>query len=169
VGLSVPVLGEYDITDTDIEPLLTTNMRGIFLSTRVSSKGSVRYGFFECPLDQEPDLLQEFYRVLIKEGALEGWSNVAHTVEEAFDKINKAAFSPTSLIMAPGFAKKMLEDVEPGSETPKAYKGAKLFTSDLPGNALVVAQPEVAGCYVRIGDYVSILAQKVSAAFVVVL
>jgi len=155
VGFSLPALLEHDTRDPDIEPLLATNMGGMFLRTRVSSTGCARSGFSECPLDNEPALLHEFCRVLIAEGEREAWGNTVSTVSEGLDKVQRAGLTPTALVSV--------------SKQPEVPEGLRAFTSELPCEALIAAQPGVTGLYTRIGDHVSILAQKVSTAFVVVL
>jgi len=153
VGFSLPALLEHDV-QASVEPLLATNMRGTFLRTRVSRTGSVRSGFSECPIDKEPELLREFWNVLIKEGEQEGWDNTAPTVEEALEKLRKAGLTPKTLVVA--------------SDLDGAPEGLRVLKSELPGGALAAAEPEVTGIYTRVGDHVSIMAQRVNVALVVV-
>jgi hypothetical protein len=153
----VPAFAESVVEDLGIEPLLTTSMRGTFLRTRVSDEGCVRYGFSDVSLDEESVLLSEFCRVLILEGLREGWNNTVSTIEGAFKKLQQAGFVPGSLVTCADLGEK---EIIP--------EGVKLFVSEIPVKALVAASPDKTGSYTRIGEYVSILAQRVNVTFVLV-
>ena len=58
---SVPAVHQRKV-DEEALPLLATNMRGTFLSTRRSVDGFAPNGFSNCPLEEEPTLLNELYR-----------------------------------------------------------------------------------------------------------
>jgi len=155
VGFSIPTLGETLGVDSSIEPLLVTNMRGTFVRTHVSKDGCVRYGFSECTLDQEPNLLCEFYRTIIREGEKEGWGNKVDSIPQALEKMIGFGVTPKRLVVPLNFS--------------GAYEGLEVIKSALPeGSALVLSQSENAGNYIRTGDNVAIVAQRVSAQFVVV-
>jgi len=157
VGFSVPALGEMEVIDeANVEPLLVTNMRGTFVRTRVASGGYVRYGFSECPIDQELDLLKEFFRVLNREGVRYDWSNTTGSIPEAIEKMTQNGLVPKSLVVPFDF------------KIEEKFKELRIFSLDLPGKALLVAQPQVAGYYTRTGEYVGISAQQVNAAFILV-
>jgi len=155
VGFSVPAMGECQVPeDASVEPLLTTNMGGNFLLTRVSGEGYARHGFYECPLDQETLLLSEFCRTLVKEGSRAGWDNTSDSIQGALERMRRAGLTPAVVVVP----EELLDPPE----------GLRVVISALPCKALVVADPKDAGSYVRIGGHVSILAQSVDRAFVVV-
>lgn len=154
VGFSIPALSEVEL-QPDAKPLLATNMRGAFVPTSVSMQGYARYGFSECPLDQESDLLLAFHRSLLEVSTKESWSNRASSVEEALTLMPKLGFEPKILIGP--------DSVE------MAVGNLAIVKSNLPeGTALLSAHPHHTGSYTRVGDYVGILAQRVNRAFVVV-
>lgn len=149
VGFSVPAISEIDV-EGEIEPLLASNMRNSFLRTHVSSHGTVRYGYSECPLEQEGALLGVFYRILSRE-ASEDWGTV-RTVAEACDRMKRAGLTPAVVVQP-----------EPVDDS------LPVLTANIPeGCSLVVAKPEQAGIYTRIGEYVGILAYRIDSAFVAV-
>ena len=156
VGHSVPALSEIEVAEgAQIEPLLVTNMRGTFLPTRVAKEGYIRHGYSECPPDQEGELLKELYRVL----RAQGWGNVAPTLTAACAIMDAHGLTPKTMVQS--------------SELPSDYEdgcGVKVWGSDhLPlGSALVVASPEAAGTYTRIGNHVGVVIQRADQTFVVV-
>jgi hypothetical protein len=149
-GFSVPALSELEAAE-GIEPLLASNMRHGFLPTRVSSQGLVRYGFSECSVEQEEALLGVLYQALRREAVKGGWGTVG-TVSEACERMRGRGLEPAVVIQP-----------EPKDDT------LPVFSGPLPeGSSLVVAKPEAAGVYTRVGGYVGILVYRIDSAFVVV-
>jgi hypothetical protein len=153
VGFSIPALSEVEL-GLEAQPLLATNMRGAFVPTNVSMHGYARYGFSECLLDQESDLLLAFYRSLLEESTKGSWSNKVSSVAEAITLMPKLGFEPKILI---------------GPASVEPVGNLAVVRSDLPeGTAILSAHPQNTGSYTRVGDYVGVLAQRIDRAFVVV-
>ena len=153
VGFSVPAFSEVDLDPTS-EPLLATNMRNTFLRTRVSSQSVARYGYSECSLEDEHNLLHEFFRVLSAAIQHEGWSNRASSVEEGLEVMRSLGYAPMFLVTSGSM----------GTE-----HSVEVLSIALPGGAaLISTSPNQTGYYTRIGGNVGVLAQRVDRTFVVV-
>ncbi len=155
VGFSVPLYSEVSVTE-DIGPLLVTNMRGEFLRSRVSATGSfARFGFVECPVDEESRLVRGLYLALVTHSVREGWTNRASSVDEGLALMRGFGLEPKFVT------------VPAGVET--AYEGLVTLTADLPeGAALISTVAQQAGQYTRTGEHVGVLAQRVDKTFVVI-
>jgi len=157
VGYSMPLASEIDVDDRSIEPLMITTTRGTFLQSRVSAAGYARFGFSECPVNQEGALLQEFHRVLLSRIDANGWISAAPTVGEALRLMSSQGIKPRHLVGGPWLA-----DGAAAREVKVLDAG---FTE---GSALLIAEPAVAGLHTRVGDYVGVLAYRVNRCFVAV-
>lgn len=164
---------EVQVT-ADSGPYLATNMRNTFLPVRRGSEGHARYGFSSCTIEEEGDLLKEFYRVLETLSVREGWDNRCTSVEVAIQKMA----APKTVVVPGAFLGEVCGkevDLELAQQrmSLQGYvamvNGMQVLLADLPdGAALVTAAPAVAGTYTRVGDHVGILAQRVNSAFMVV-
>lgn len=154
VGFSVPALSEAFVGDINSDPLLVTNMRGSFVRTRVSREGYARYGFCECSLDLEGDLMLALYQGLRTASENEGWGNRVSSIEEAVELQQKTGLVPKTLVVSDGVEVK--------------FDGL-VVRSPLPeGAALLATDQQHTGYYTRVGDHVGILAHNVNRTFVVV-
>jgi len=154
VGHSMPLASEIDVQDRSIEPLFITTTRGTFLKSRVSRAGYVRFGFSECPLEQEPALVREFHRVLGATAQASGWGCCAATVDDALKLMRGRGVKPCHAVAGPWL---------------EAPDDVKVLDAGFPeGVALVLPEPSAAGLHTRVGDYVGILAYRVDRCFVAV-
>lgn len=153
VGFSTPALSEV-VVNPSAEPLLATNMKLAFLRTRVSAVGYARFGFSECEVAQEQELLFAFYRALVTAAGQENWRNVAPNVPEALERMRGFGVAPQLVV---------------SSRPDEVSEDVVTLGVDFPdGAALVVGPSERAGLYTRVGDHVGVLAQRVSTTFVAV-
>lgn len=154
VGFSIPTMVEITVPDLSIEPLVTTNMTGKFLPTRVAKQGYVRMGFHECELNHEGVVVGALYSALSALGVERKWNNTATTVELAAYKMLSAGYRPLTVVT---------RDLEV-----KAPEGIVVrYNPDVPGT-LLCAEPRMTGLHIRVKDYIGVVAHHVDKAFVVV-
>lgn len=158
VGFAVPAFSEVEYADgREIEPLLATNMRNTFVRTRVSTHGHARFGFSECEVDHEGELLCEFHRVLVETIRQEGWKNIASSVPTGIELLQSLGFAPKVVVVAPSDSGQAISD------------GVYQVVADLPtGAALVMALAAQVGLYTRVGNHMGLLAYRVDRALVAV-
>ncbi len=138
-GFATPTLQEVPLSPKE-EPLLASNTQGRLVETRVSTRRLVaRFGFFTCPLDQEPSYLVQAYDDLLSCPLVPR----ATSVDEACKLLGSRGTEPQHVV-APS---KM------GTWERLHYHEAPLRE----GTALVLTTPPLVGHYTRIGDYVGIL------------
>lgn len=176
-GFSVPAMGEIKASE-DVVPLLASNMRQTFVPTRRSVEGFARYGFSPCPVEEEPRVLSELYRVLLELSTREGWANRCSGLPQAIERLRSAGLEPRSMVIPVQTLRDVCgpdQDLE-AAQRSMAIKGhvavvdgIQVLLSNLPqGAALVCAAPEVVGLYTRVGDHLGVLVQRVNRAIMVV-
>lgn len=176
IGFSIPALQEVQVQG-DAGPMLASNMRGKFVQVQASSAGTVRYGFSECTIEEEDDLLCELYQSLKVISVREEWGNRCRAVDQAIKRLTEQGITPKSVVVSGRF----LGDVLDGCDLETAQRrmdmqgfvamvdGMQILLGDLPdGGALVAADPQHIGCYTRVGDHLGLLAQRVDRAIMVV-
>lgn len=176
-GFSVPALQEVQVQG-DAGPMLASNMRGKFVQVRASSSGTVRYGFTECTIEAEGDLLCEFYQSLKVISVREEWDNRCRAIDQAIKRLTELGVTPKSVVVSGRFLADVLEkdcDLEMAQRRMDMQGfvamvgGMQILLGDLPdGAALVAADPQHIGCYTRVGDHLGVLAQRVDRAIMVV-
>lgn len=143
-SVQIPLFMELEV-ESNIEPILSSNMKGEFLRTRCSAVGRARYAFCACPIEYEHELFVALYRAILA-GADE-WG-VASSCEAALEQMGKGA---RFLVGDAGFC-------VPESVT--------YFQTDFPtGCALLIGAPPKSGQHTRIGDYVGVIAAHVDTSF----
>jgi hypothetical protein len=65
VGFKMPLMGEMDL-GTVQDNCLASNTKGDFLNTRTNSQGSLRYAFFESPLEEDDTVLNKLLKALLQ-------------------------------------------------------------------------------------------------------
>lgn len=154
VGHAMPLASEIDVDDHSIEPLLITTTRGTFLESWVSRAGYARFGFSECPIEEEATLIREFHRVLVARSRVNGWGCVAATVGDALTLMRGRGANPCHVVAGPWL---------------NAMGNLKVLDAGFPeGAALLLPEPSAAGLHTRVGDYVGILAYRVDRCFAAV-
>lgn len=176
-GFSIPALQEVQVQG-DAGPMLASNMRRKFVQVQASSSGTARYGFSECAIEAEGDLLCEFYQSLKGISVREGWSNRCRGVDQALKRLPERGVTPKSVVVSGRLLADILED---DCDLEMAQRrmdmqgfvamvdGMQILLGDLPdGAALVAADPQHVGCYTRVADHLGLLAQRVDRAIMVV-
>lgn len=176
-GFSTPGLCAVDV-EQDAMPLLATNMRGRFLPTRASTEGQARFGFSEVPVGREGPLLNELHRTLCELSAANQWGNRCSAVAVAVGRLQSHGIEPKSLVISEAQVASILgakTDLEVARRA-MATQGyvamvgtMQLLLSDLPdGSAFVAGSPAALGIYMRVGDHLGMLLQRVNRAIMVV-
>jgi hypothetical protein len=163
-GFSIPVMSER-VVPPESEPLLVTTSRGGFVLTRRSHEGLARYGFFPCPLEEEPLLLGRFYEALWAFSEAQGWHNRFGSVGEALEVMRASSYPPKVLTLPESLVARM------GAQgtTVGELEGVHVLSSALPeGTALLTAHPVSVGVYTRVGDHLGLQFTSVSQAVAVV-
>ena len=165
-GFATPAMGEIQL-DEGTEPLLATNMRGMFLVTRRGLGDVARYGFSPCEVDEEHVLLTELARVLWElptthawAGPRAGWSLRCTSVSEAVGQFRSNGLEPRTLIVSVDLAREVLG---PDRQLPEEglvgnVDQMQVLITNLPRDtALVALAPLRAGVCVRVGDNIGML------------
>lgn len=174
-GFSIPALGERAADPTD-GPFFVTNMRGMFLQTRPSREGIVRYGFSPVLVGQDDALLVELHRVLSSRPT---WPSRCTSVQEAIQRLQQNGMEPHTIIASPN----LLTEITPGLDVSldeawaamrarsevAVVSGVTVLLADLPGRAgFVAAMPALVGSYVRTGEHLGVVVQRADQALMVV-
>ena len=164
--------------DLDDEPLLVTNSRGSFLTTRLSAHKVVRYGFSECALEEEAPLLRELYRTLWAISERHGWSNrcsslsQAKTLLESFGLLARTLLVPLETLGRVCGQEISLEDAQRltlAQGCVAEVDGMRVQFSALPeGQMILATSPPLVGIYTRIDNYVGMVLRKVSQSVVLI-
>jgi hypothetical protein len=154
VGFAIPTMVEITVPDTSIEPLVTTNMTGRFLATKVARQGYVRMGFHECELVHEGVIVNALHSIVSSLGVERDWANRSPTVELAVYKMLAAGYRPLTVVTN-----------QPDLKAPEGV--TVRFNPDVHGT-LLCAEPRMTGLHIRVKDHVGVIAHHVDKAFVVV-
>ena len=175
-GFSVPALHERSVEATNA-PFLASNMRGTFVRTRPSKQGFVRFGFSSVPVGDDDLLLAELFRSLLQCSTQEEWGNRCTDVKDAVARIQSYGMAPYAVTLSFDTLETVLPDVSledartamaQGSQVAE-IEGVRVLVADLPSKtALVTALPVLTGVYIRTGDYVGVMAQKVDQTIILV-
>lgn len=160
-GLSIPLMMELELEAKE-DPLLVTNTRGVFVLSRRTKEGFGRYGFFECPLELESNLLQSLYLTLDTLSKTRGWASPATSVSEAIGRL----IEPKSIVLSRnlipsicgnGFTSDQVDTLMKTQGHIAVVNGMQVLAGNLPpGAAIVATQPKVLGVYTRVGDYLGL-------------
>lgn len=174
-GFSIPAMTERPV-EPAAAPLLALNMNRTFLPTRPSRDGLGRFGFSHVPVGSDDALLTDLHRVLTDLAHKNGWVNRCGTVEDALRCMSGFGLEPHAVVVSPSRLTEAVPDL-----TPEQAREAMLsrgcvtegspfvYLADLPENtALVTASPTILGNYVRVGEALGVLLQRVNQAIVVV-
>lgn len=175
-GFSTPAMNEVGMEAVNA-PLLATNMKGTFLSTRPSKDGLARYGFSHVPVGADDTLLVELHRVMLALSEQGGWANRCKNVTEAIERMGGLGLEPKTIVIGPDSLPGLLEGVavEQAWQAMKAgeeigtFEGATVLLANLPGPAaFVCAAPPLVGYYTRVGEHLGVLLQRVNQTLMVV-
>jgi hypothetical protein len=176
-GFSTPGLC-FMAVEPEAAPLLASNMRGKFQLTRRNAEGMAPLGFSECPVGQEGPILNELHRTIWDLSVRENWSNRCTAVAEAVDRLRASGVEPKSLVVSENQVAGLLGpdfdfDAARRSMAVQGFvtmvDGMQLLLSDLPdGCALVAGPPAAVGIYMRVGDHLGMLFQRVNRVLMVV-
>lgn len=155
-GHARPCVSEVTITDNSIEPLMATNMSGVFLNTRISKQGYARFGFTEVDYTQEVDLLRALHSAVVANGKSLGWENNATSFEDAINKMAGNGIFPATIVAAK----------HPGIELHKDTRFVQAPLGERVG--LVLASPIEVGLYTRVRDHAGVLVHRADRAIVAV-
>lgn len=175
VGFALPALEEIPL-EPGLEPLLVTNAVGDLLPTRVSAtRGCARYGFFDCPVSAEPELVPRFFSQLWEASRKSGWKNRCTSLSEASVRMQlqpRSVVVPYSLLEQVCGAAMSRADADLLMSA-QGYiadaDGRQILVGDLqPGQAIVAATPALVGTYTRIDDRLGIILTQVDRALMLV-
>ena len=157
-------------------PLVASNARGGFVPTRPNRDGLAAMGFSEVPVGQEAPFLNELHRVLWTLSVSQGWTNRCSTVADGVDRLRSFGVEPTSLVLSERLLSSFLDGDIGAARTAMSVMGyvtivdgIQVLLSDLPeGSALIAGPPASVGVYVRAGNHVGVLLQRVNLSLVLV-
>jgi hypothetical protein len=156
------------------EPLLVTNTRGQFVLSRRTRDGKGRYGFFECPLEDEAKLLPVLYTTLLTYCRTPGWPTPVPSVAAALDRLPMArsivlSSSLISSICGEGFTPEQVATLMKVQGHVAIVNGIQVLAGELPENSAIVSvEPASLGVYTRVGDYLGLQLFDVRQTLVVV-
>jgi len=176
-GFAVPAYLERPVEPEDA-PFLVTNARRSFVQPVVSREKVLRYGFSECPLDEEPRLLAEFYRTLWALSDISGWANRCTSIAQAKHRLESFGLLPRTLIVPFVTLHEVcgreisLDDaikliIAQGHVA--EVDGIRIFFSDLPpGQMILGTAPTLVGVATRIDDHVGLVFQRIHQAVILI-
>lgn len=170
-GFSTPLMHEEEIEPEGV-PVLVTNTRGMFILGKASAEHVIRCAFFECPVEEEGQLVQALHKALVQLSASQKWAVRCTSVQEAVSRLQAAGLEPKSAIL-PYTSLPSVLGVDPEKVPTQGYittlDGVRMFTSPLPDKtALVFGAPMLSGVYTRVGDYVAVAILRADRAVMVV-
>lgn len=162
VGHSIPALQERPSTPENA-PFVVTNMRGGFLSTRLSSTGVVRFGFSSVPLGQDDQLLLPLHQAI---SALSREQRCI-SIEQATQRLLLNGLTPRTIVLPVSWLPEICGadfDVTQAQQLmgTQGYvikiDEVQVLVADLPPDkAFVATLPALVGVYTRIADYLGVL------------
>jgi hypothetical protein len=164
-GFARPMISER-VLDPGLEPLAVSNARGQLVPTKISrARGVARYGFFECPPEEEGRLLPQFFASLWEMSETAGWDNRCSSLSEASAKMKLEA---RSIVVPYGLVEQVSSLTRGEADQLMSAQGyisngdQQVLVADLPeGYAVLAASPSLLGFYTRIDDQVGILLTRV--------
>lgn len=176
-GFAVPAYQERPVELEDA-PFLVTNARGSFVQPGVSREKMLRYGFSECPLDEEPRLLAELYRVLWGLSESSGWSNRCTSIAQAKHLLESFGLLPRTLIVPFATLHEVCGQEITLSDANKLILaqgcvaevgGIRIFYSSLPSGQMILGTaPPLVGIATRIDDHVGLVLQRIHQSVVLI-
>ena len=173
VGHSIPALQERPAS-MDEGPFLALNMKRVFLPTRVSSSGVVRFGFSEVPLGEDDELLLVLHHAISALPSV----NRCTSLRAAMERIRGHHLEPRTIVLPEAWLPEMCGPDFDLSQA-KTLMGTQgyvtkvdemqVLVADLPADkAFVASVPALVGVYSRIADYLGLLLFRVDRAIVAV-
>jgi hypothetical protein len=176
-GFAIPAMQERPMGVVDT-PLLVTNARRSFVQAVPSREHVVRYGFSECPLEDESNLLGEFYRILWSTSETQGWVNRCKTIAQAKQILESFGLLPRTLLVPFATLHKVCGQEISLDEARKLtvsqgcvaeVDGLKVLFSDLcEGQLILGTSPPLVGVYTRIDDHVGLVFRKIDQSVVLI-
>jgi hypothetical protein len=180
VGFSPPIMSETLCKDP-IDPYLVSNTKGSFVLSRRGPEGTVRYGYFECPVDEEPSVVSKIYDTMWNITQEKVWGNCCSRVSDAIVQLRMAGLQPRSLVISLPLALRFCEAdgaavaeslTRDGYATtlvcPSLPEGLRVLVAPLPEScAILCVNPKLSGVYCRIGDYLGLQLYNVPKNFVI--
>lgn len=172
-GLALPALEERPAGKDD-GPFLVTNMRGSFLQTRLSSAGTVRFGFSPVPLEDDDKLLVTLHRAISAQNP----GKRCTSIPEATTALLAQGHEVRTLVLPESWLPEICGpdlDSTTARET-MAKQGyvtkiddVQVLVADIPPEmAFVAAAPALVGLYTRIADSLGVLIFRADRAIVAV-
>jgi hypothetical protein len=159
-GFSVPAMEERQVPE-NIDPILASSMRGVFLQVRRGLGGVARFGFFACPPSDENLVLERLYDTVLGKAEANGWPTLFGSIPEALSGMRVNGVAPKTIVIP------VLHTMSEGDTA--SVQGLQVVTGSLPqGCALVAASPAALGVYTRVGDHLGLQLYSVSKTLMVV-
>jgi len=155
VGFSTPLMSERFL-EMGVEPLLITNTKGVFISSRRGSEGLVRSGFSLVPLEKEDQVLSSLFWSLRSTSEKFGWGNRYSSVPQAIEGMKEKGSTPKTLVVSTSLT--LGEEPVTGKFGEITIISSSILPKDC---ALVTADPSLLGVYIRVGDYLSVQLYRV--------
>ena len=172
-GFALPAMEERPTTQEE-GPYLVTNMRASFLPTRMSSTGSVRFGFSTVTPENDDKLLTTLHRSLTAQAA----GNPCPSVEAAIQRLLSRGYEARTMVLPESW---LPEICGPDFDVSKARElmslqgyvtklgEVQVLVADLPSNmAFVAAAPALVGLYTRVADAVGVIIFRADRSIVAV-
>jgi len=161
------------------QPLLVTTARRGFVHPGMRlGDHAVRYGFSECPLEEEGGLLESLFRDLWAISKKSGWTNRCTSIASAKQTLEGYGLLPRSLIVPFPKLRQLCGHEITLDEARKLtvaqgcvaeVNDIKILFSELPeGQMILGTAPPMVGVYTRIDDHVGLLLRKVDQSMVLI-
>ena len=160
------------------EPLLVTNARRSFVRPVLSRDEMVRFGFSECPVEDEPHLMSEFFRILWSTSEQARWSNRCNSIAQAKQIIEGYGLLARTLVVPFATLHQVcgqdvsLDDARKltvAQGCVAEVDGVRVLFSDLPqGQMILGTAPPLVGIYTRIDDHVGLVFRKINQSVVLI-
>lgn len=163
VGEYIPPVAAQVSCTADTGPWLSTSSKGVLTPTR--NRGDhVLQAFFECHLEEEDDLLGEWFNQMSAHSETLGWSNRAPTPAAGVKAMLGMGVQPKFLLMP--FEDMNLDMSEEDADKVSLSKGCVVETEGLKvisarhalpsGCAMLFADRAETGHYTRVADFLAV-------------
>lgn len=172
-GFSRPI-GQFREVPTEVSSILASNTRGAFVQAVRNREGAVGYGFFECPLSEEPVVVTRLHQTVWDLAAANGWPNRASSLEEARAILPSAhtlviPFGLVEQVCGGTLAPEVLSEVMQAQGYLRVMGELRVMVGQLPDNCmLLAASPPALGVYTRLGDHLGLQLYNVQQTLVVI-
>lgn len=161
------------------QPLLVTTARRGFVHPGMRlGDHAVRYGFSECPIERESNLLEGLFRYLWAASEKSGWTNRCTSIASAKRTLEGYGLLPRSLIVPFPKLREICGQEITLDEARKLMlaqgcvaevDGVRVLFSELPeGQMILGTAPPMVGIYTRIDDHLGLLLRKVDQSMVLI-